>query len=126
MDRPRVFLGLRTVIYGAKDLDRAKEWYSKAFGIDPYFDQAYYVGYNVGGFELGLDPNAPSGAGGTTAYWRVANIGDAMTHLESAGATVAAPVNEVGEGIKVAVALDPFGNRLGVIEDPTFDPSSTT
>ena len=52
-----MFQGLRTVIYHVSDLDRAKAWYSSALGIEPYFDQPYYVGFNIGGFELGLDPD---------------------------------------------------------------------
>ena len=68
-DTPAMFRGLRTVIYGVPDLAVAKDWYSKAFGTAPYFDEAFYVGFNIGGYELGLDPNSPSGAGGTPAYW---------------------------------------------------------
>ena len=125
-DRPTTFKGLRTVIYGVTDLDRAKKWYADAFGIEPYFDMPYYVGFNVGGYELGLDPNATTtGAGGCTAYWGVDDAEKAVAHMESAGATVHSPVNEVGEGIKVASVLDPFGNHIGIIENPHFDPSAT-
>ena len=124
-DAPRMFRGLRTVIYGVPDLDAAKTWYSRAFGQEPYFDEAFYVGFNIGGFELGLDPNSPSGAGGTTAYWGVANIEDAVSFMQSLGATLASPVQDVGEGIKVAAVSDPFGNRIGIIENPHFDPKST-
>jgi catechol 2,3-dioxygenase-like lactoylglutathione lyase family enzyme len=53
-----MFQGLRTVIYRVPDLTRAKAWYSEAFGIQPYFDEPFYVGFNIGGYELGLDPNA--------------------------------------------------------------------
>jgi len=60
------FLGLRTVLYHAPDLEGAKNWYSLILGAAPYFDQPYYVGFNVGGYELGLDQNSTSsGAGGT-------------------------------------------------------------
>ena len=45
-------LGLRTTIYKVGDINKAKEWYSKAFGVQPYFDQPFYVGFNIGGFEL--------------------------------------------------------------------------
>ncbi len=52
-----MFLGLRTAKYEVQDMAKAKEWYSKALGIEPYFDQpAFYVGYNVGGYDLGLVP----------------------------------------------------------------------
>jgi len=48
-----MFLGLRTVVYHTDDLNGAKAWYSSVLGISPYFDQPFYVGFNVGGFELG-------------------------------------------------------------------------
>ena len=122
----RVFKGLRTVIYGVTDLARAKEWYMSAFGVEPYFDMPFYVGFNIGGYELGLDPNAgASGAGGCTAYWGVKSAADAVAHMERIGATIHAPVNEVGDGIKVASVLDPFGNHVGIIENPHFDTSAT-
>jgi len=127
MSRPRFFLGLRTVIYAAPDLLKAKDWYSKAFGIEPYFDQPFYVGFNVGGYELGLDPNAKHiGPGGSVAWWGVASIDEAMKHLESIGGTVIEKAHDVGEGIKVGSVADPFGNIVGVIENPHFDPTATT
>src|SRR6201989_88445 len=106
------FLGLRTVIYHAPDLEKAKAWYSKALGIEPYFDQPFYVGFNVGGYELGLDPDAsgpPGGNGGAAAYWGVADANAAFQRLLSLGATERSAVQEVGEGIKVATVFDPFG-----------------
>lgn len=124
-DTPAMIRGLRTVIYGVPDLPRARDWYARAFGTQPYFDEPYYVGFQIGGFELGLDPNSSSGAGGTTAYWGVANIEDAVSFMQSLGATLASPVQDVGEGIKVAAVSDPFGNRIGIIENPHFDPKST-
>ena len=43
-----MFLGLRTVKYDVADIAKAKEWYTKVFGVEPYFDQpAFYVGYNI-------------------------------------------------------------------------------
>jgi catechol 2,3-dioxygenase-like lactoylglutathione lyase family enzyme len=45
--------GLRTAIYPTPDLARGKEWYRQVLGRDPYFDQPFYVGFSVGGFELG-------------------------------------------------------------------------
>ena len=51
------FLGLRTAIYHAPDLGKVKSWYSRILGFEPYFDRPFYVGFNVGGYELGLDPD---------------------------------------------------------------------
>ena len=114
--------GLGTVIYHVADLDRAKAWYASAFGQTPYFDQPFYVGFNIGGYELGLDPDPSgrSGAGGGVAYWRVDAIDEAVRHFVRAGATVASAVQDVGEGIKVAKVADPFGNIIGLLENPHF------
>jgi predicted enzyme related to lactoylglutathione lyase len=117
------FKALCTVIYHAPDIVRARDWYAGALGIQPYFDQPFYVGFNVGGWELGLDPDpagTPPGAGGQVAYWGVADIHAALAHLRGSGATPRSDVQEVGEGIKVATVFDPFGNILGVIENPHF------
>lgn len=117
------FEGLRTVIYHAPDLARTKAWYSSILGIEPYFDQPFYVGYNVGGYELGLDPDGattPGGKSGAVAYWGVPNAVAAFERLLSLGATERSAVQEVGEGIKVATVFDPFGNIFGIIENPHF------
>jgi predicted enzyme related to lactoylglutathione lyase len=117
------FLGLRTVIYHAPDLAKAKAWYSSILGTEPYFDQPFYVGYNVGGYELGLDPDAsstPGGNQGSITYWGVAGAQAAFDRLISLGARERSAVRGVGEGIRVATVLDPFGNILGIIENPHF------
>jgi predicted enzyme related to lactoylglutathione lyase len=116
-------MGLATVIYQVTDLDRAKAWYAAAFGQAPYFDEPFYVGFNIAGYELGLHPGesaAHAGPGGTVAYWRVPEIHAAVRHFAAAGAPIVAAVQDVGEGIKVATVSDPFGNLIGLIENPHF------
>ena len=117
-----MFLGLRTAIYRAPDLGAAKAWYTRVLGIEPYFAEPFYVGFNVGGYELGLDPNAeaPAGAGGAVPYWGVSDAAQAHERLLALGATPLHAVQDVGEGIKVATVRDPFGNALGIIENPHF------
>ena len=118
-----MFQGLRTVIYEVTDLEAAKEWYSSVLGIAPYFDQPFYVGFNVGGYELGLDPgtSANSGqVGGVRAYWGVQNAVEVYSRLLEMGATEHSAVQDVGEGIMVASVIDPFGNLFGIIENPHF------
>ena len=120
---PLVILGLRTVIYHVPDLARAKVWYSTAFGVEPYFDEPFYVGFNLGGYELGLDPDtkaAAPGGGGAVAYWGVADVDAAVQHFTRAGASLKAKVQDVGEGIRVATVADPFGNLVGLIQNPHF------
>jgi predicted enzyme related to lactoylglutathione lyase len=115
-----MILGLRTVIYHVTDLAKAKAWYSRVLEKEPYFDQPFYVGFSVGGFELGLVPDGSSGAGGTVAYWGVPDAEAAVQRLQLLGATVSEAVQDVGEGIRVATVADPFGNLFGIIENPHF------
>ena len=118
-----MFQGLRTVICHAADLAAAKEWYAKAFGVQPYFDQPFYVGFNIAGYEFGLDPDpsSASGAGASAiAYWGVANAEAALARLVELGATDRLGVQDVGDGIRLASVFDPFGNIFGIIENPHF------
>jgi predicted enzyme related to lactoylglutathione lyase len=126
---PAMFLGLRTVKYEVQDIAKAKDWYSKVFGVQPYFDEpAYYVGYNVGGYELGLTPepkvSAKRDAAGV-AYWGVEDVHAAYKRLLELGATSVSEVQDVGGGILVAEVRDPFGNVLGIIYNPHFKVGET-
>lgn len=116
--------GLRTVIYNVKteDLEKAKQWYATLLGKTPYFDEPFYVGFNVGGYELGLDPTDEKIAAGNNlvVYWGVPNIESAMAHCLKLDATKDSDIKEVGDDIKVATVRDPFGNVLGLIENPHF------
>ncbi|MEA2302418.1 MAG: hypothetical protein QOE44_2953 [Solirubrobacteraceae bacterium] len=115
-----VLLGLRTVIYPAGDLEGAKAWYASVLGSAPYFDEPFYVGFDVDGYELGLDPDPEAAAGGPRTYWGVEDAGAALGELLDRGARPHTEVTEVGGGIKVAAVLDPSGHILGIIENPHF------
>jgi predicted enzyme related to lactoylglutathione lyase len=121
-----MILGLRTAIYPAPDLARAKAWYAEVFGVPPYFDEPFYVGFNIGGFELGLVPDAPLArpASGVVAMWGVDDVGAEVGRFHAHGATVHEEPKDVGGGITVASVLDPFGNIIGLISNPQFDPKS--
>jgi len=111
--------GLRTVIYPAPDLDAAKAWWSGLLGFDPYFDEPFYVGYEVAGYELGLLPTAPLGEGALT-YWGVPDVAAAVAVALDQGSTEHAPVTEVGGGIVTATVTTPGGTILGLIYNPSF------
>jgi catechol 2,3-dioxygenase-like lactoylglutathione lyase family enzyme len=117
-------LGLRTAIYPAPDLERARAWYTEVLGIAPYFDEPFYVGFSVGGFELGLLPDGTPGVQGVQALWGVSNADVEFGRLLQLGATAVEPVHDVGEGIRVASVKDPFGNLFSIIENPHFKTSA--
>lgn len=115
-----MILGLRTAIYAVGDLTEAKEWYAKVLERQPYFDEPYYVGFEIGGFELGLIPDGSPGPGGVEALWGVPDIGVEMERLEALGVTVRDAVKDVGGGIRIATVNDPWNNSFGLIENPHF------
>ncbi len=116
-------LGLRTTIYNVGDIELAKDWYRRAFGVKPYFDQPYYVGFNIGGYELGLQPEKSPTTIKTesvVSYWGVEEIQQEYDRLLELGATAnEEPVNVGGE-LMTATVKDPWGNVIGLIYNPYF------
>ena len=112
-------LGLRSVIHPAPDLDATKAWFAEALGVEPYFDEPFYVGFALAGYELGLLPDGDPARGAVT-YWGVARLDDAWAELLAAGATELQGPRDVGEGILIAEAGTPHGQTLGLIENPHF------
>ncbi len=88
-------------------------------GVEPYFDEPFYVGFNVGGYELGLDPNGDP-AVGPVSYWGVRDVDAAVARFAAAGAVVREQVQEVGGGIRVGTVIEPSGAVVGLIENPHF------
>lgn len=114
--------GLRTTIYKVDDLQEAKAWYARVFGKDPYFDEPFYVGFDIGGYELGLLPEkvTPPKTTNVLAYWAVDDITDAYDLMASNGAQELEPPKDVGDDIKVALVKDPWDNVIGLIYNPYF------
>ena len=116
-------LGLRTTIYKVSDIITAKEWYSTAFQTKPYFDEPFYVGFNIGGYELGLQPEETSNKNKTEnvlSYWGVKNIEKEYNRFLKLGALEHQKPENVGGEIMVATVKDPWNNIIGFIYNPEF------
>lgn len=110
--------GVKTIIYPVKDLEAAKAVYGALLGVEPYADEPYYVGYKVGGQDVGLDPNGHSqGMTGPLPYHTVDDIKAAVQALVDAGAQVAQDVRDVGGGRLIATVTDADGNAIGLLQD---------
>jgi len=116
--------GLRTAAYPVADLAAAKAWYESVFGVVPYFDQPFYVGFSIGGFELGLIPDGSPGTSGCMVYWGVDDIDAEVARIVALGATIHGAIQDVGGGIRTVELADPFGNLLCLIDNPHFDPAA--
>jgi predicted enzyme related to lactoylglutathione lyase len=115
-------LGLRTVGYKVSDMTAAKDWYTQAFGTPPYFDEPFYVGFNIAGYELGLMPEEGASAKGDNvlAYWGVEHVEAEYSRLLALGAKEHEAPQNVGGDIMVASVIDPWGNVIGLIYNPHF------
>jgi predicted enzyme related to lactoylglutathione lyase len=116
-------LGLRTTIYKVTDVAAATKWYTNAFKTEPYFNESFYVGFNIAGYELGLQPDDTPAATKTenvATYWGVENIDDWYNHLINQGATAFEAPENVGGDMMTATVKDPWGNVIGLIYNPYF------
>lgn len=110
--------GIKTIIYPVKDLAKAKAMFSGLAGVEPYADEAYYVGYKVAGQDVGLDPTGHrKGMTGAVAYWHVDDIRSSLQALLDAGAETQNDVSNVGGGRLIATVKDPDGNVIGLLQD---------
>jgi predicted enzyme related to lactoylglutathione lyase len=111
--------GMKTVVYPVRDAAAAREYYRTLLGVDPHSDTPYYVGFTVGGQEIGLDPHGHAkGMTGPVGYWHVDAVRPTVDRLVAAGAELAGEVTDVGGGTLMATLTDPDGNVLGLIQKP--------
>jgi predicted enzyme related to lactoylglutathione lyase len=117
--------GMNTVILPVRDLAGARSLYAALLGVEPYVDEAYYVGFRAGGLELGLDPHGHGqGLTGPVGYWHVDDIKSSIDQLVACGAEVDADVADVGGGRLVARLVDRDRNPIGLLQDPPAEDRS--
>ncbi len=120
--------GLATVSFYAADVDAAKKWYTELLGIDPYFERPGYAEFRLGDYqhELGIIDSsyAPKGAAaspaGAIVYWHVDNVPVTIEKLIAMGAKENEALRERGGGFVTASVVDPFGNILGIMNNPHY------
>src|SRR6266571_3627125 len=111
--------GFSVVIYPVTDLAQAKRLYRTLLGVEPYVDEAYYVGFRVGDQEIGLDPHGHhKGMTGPVGYWQVNDIQKSLQLLLDAGAQAQQEVQDVGGGKLIATVKDANSNVIWLIQFP--------
>jgi predicted enzyme related to lactoylglutathione lyase len=108
---------LQSIVSPVRDLDANKAIYAALLGTEPHTDQPYYVGFNVGGVEIGLNPHGhQQGMTAPVPMIQVADIEIALKEVLEAGATLAGAPRDVGGGTRIATVTDADGNTLGLIQ----------
>jgi catechol 2,3-dioxygenase-like lactoylglutathione lyase family enzyme len=102
---------IRSLVIPVSDLDAAKAVYTALLGA-PHTDQPYYVGYNVDGFEVGLNPGDL--AGGPVAFADVVDLDGTRASLLAAGASERSAPRQVAAEARVCVLADTDGNPIGL------------
>lgn len=109
----------QTIIYPVQDLAKAKALFDALLGVEPYADAPYYVGYKVGGQDIGLDPNGhKQGYTGPVPFFTVPDIKAGLQSLVAAGAETVRDVQDVGGGKLIAAVKDADGNMIGLTQEP--------
>lgn len=111
--------GVNTIIYPVTNLAEAKALYGRLLGVEPYADEVYYVGFKVGGQDIGLDPNGhKKGMTGPIGYFDVEDIHGVIKGLVENGAEVQQEPQNVGGGKLIATLKDADGNVIGLAQNP--------
>ncbi|HTJ13295.1 MAG TPA: VOC family protein [Dinghuibacter sp.] len=106
--------GIKIILYPVKDVVEAKATFQQFLGVEPYADQPYYVGFKVGGQDVGLVPGNPEK--GMTPFYDVADIKASLQVLVDAGAEVIQDVKNVGGERLIASVRDKSGNLIGLVQ----------
>jgi predicted enzyme related to lactoylglutathione lyase len=105
-----------TIVIPVEDLATATAFYTTAFGVEPHTETPYYVGFNLDGQEIGINPNGDKDQmAGPVVYWSTDDLAAKVAEVEAAGGTVVRPVTQVGGGTSLALMADPAGNQVGFI-----------
>jgi predicted enzyme related to lactoylglutathione lyase len=127
--------GLATVSFYATDLKAARQWYTELLGMEPYYavptaDDPAYVEFRCGDLqcELGIidakyaTHPVTDGPAGAVINWHVDDLESTVERFLSLGATLIDPITERGEGtgFRTASVADPFGNIVGLMNNPHY------
>lgn len=101
-----MFRGFATIAYFAADMTAAEAWYTELLGIPPYFrreieGETAYLEYRIGDYQ--------------------AELGIIHSRFAPYGATESpAGITERGDGFVTAWVVDPFGNIIGIMNNPHY------
>lgn len=117
---PPVATGISTTTLAATDVPAAKAWYAQVLQAPVGFENPHYVEFSLGPHEHEFGIVDAAFTDGPVVYLWVPQVQVATDRFVAAGATVQhAPRDFTGEGRYLgAVLVDPFGNRIGLMQRP--------
>lgn len=117
----------RNCKYKVIDLSAAKEFYSKSFGVKPYFDEPTWVVFHIHNYELWLEPDNLNGESvyeatnsfnepsdhKTLTHWTVENVHETCYRFKELGGAIFKVPKKEGP-FTDAIVVDPWNNKLGL------------
>jgi predicted enzyme related to lactoylglutathione lyase/ketosteroid isomerase-like protein len=108
---------IESIVLFVPDIGRAAAWYAGIFGVDVEWENPDFAFIQTNDARIGFHPadsKCPGGVGGTTAYWEVESIGEAVDFLTLRGASLHRGPAVTRFGAGAAMLVDPFGCTIGL------------
>ena len=111
--------GIKTILFPTSNIEATKRRFTKLLGIEPFADEPYYVGFQVGDVQIGIDPTGEDrGMTGATPFFEVDDIRAAVDELRASGADLVEDVRGAGGGMQIAMLSDSEGSMIGLAQKP--------
>lgn len=108
---------LESIVLFVADIGAAASWYGEILGAEVGWENPAFAYVKAPGLVIGFHPadaKCPGGVGGTTAYWEVDNISEAIEFLVKRGARLHRGPGLTRFGAGAAMLIDPFGCSIGL------------
>ena len=113
--------------YKVADLSAAKEFYSKCFGVKPYFEEPTWVVFQIHDYQLWLEPDNLTGESVYEAtnyfykaskregliFWAVEDVYETCKRFQELGGTILKAPKKTGP-FTDAIVNDLWSNKLGL------------
>jgi predicted enzyme related to lactoylglutathione lyase len=114
---PPILKHIESVVLFVPDIDAAASWYAEIFGATVQHENPKYAFIQAPGLLVGFHPadaKCPGGIGGTSAYWEVERLDEAIKFLTDRGAKLFRGPGTTDFGATIALLVDPFGCTIGL------------
>ncbi len=108
---------IESVVLFVHDIDAAATWYAEIFSTTVRHENPKYAFIQAPGLLIGFHPadvKCPGGIGGTSAYWEVERLDEAVEVLTGRGAKLFRGPGITDFGATAALLVDPFGCTIGL------------
>ena len=112
-----VLKSVESIVLFVEDIDAAARWYAEIFDCRVEHENPAFAFIRTRSLVIGFHPadsKCPGGIGGTTVYWEVGNINEAVAFLVERGARLHRGPGLTSFGSGAAMVIDPFGCTIGL------------